>query len=83
MTRLTEMELAGLDPVIEARKMTFDVSDKYENIVIPIGNAGESQPGDNAGLTGGEGLSLDMKAKITHHLAIQPNKYGRKQLLIK
>jgi hypothetical protein len=37
--------------------MTSDVSDKYENIVIPIGNAGESQAGDNAGLVGGEGLS--------------------------
>jgi hypothetical protein len=64
MTRLTEVELAGLDPVIEARKMTFDVSDKYENIVIPIGNAGESQPGDNAGLTGGEGLSLDALMRL-------------------
>jgi len=57
MTKLTEAELAGLDPVIDARKMTSDVSDKYENIVIPIGNAGESQAGDNAGLVGGEGLS--------------------------
>lgn len=44
--------------------MTFDVSDKYENIVIPIGNAGESQPGDNAGLTGGEGLSLDALMRL-------------------
>ena len=59
MTRLTEMELSGLDPVIDARKMTSDVSDKYEQIVIPIGNAGEAQAGDNAGLAGGEGLSLD------------------------
>ena len=42
MIGLTEVELAGLEPVIDARKMTFDVSDKYENIVIPIGNAGES-----------------------------------------
>ena len=59
MTTLTDMELAELDSVIEARKMTADVSDKYENIVIPIGNAGEAQAGDNAGLVGGEGLSLD------------------------
>ncbi|SEL10260.1 hypothetical protein [Nitrosovibrio tenuis] len=59
MTRLTELELDGLDPVIDARKMTSDVSDKYEQIVIPIGNAGEAQAGDNVGLVGGEGLSLD------------------------
>ena len=59
MTMLTELELTGLDPIIDARKMTSDVSDKYEQIVIPIGNAGESQAGDNAGLVGGEGLSPD------------------------
>jgi len=59
MTRLSDLELAGLDPVIDARKMTSDVSDKYEQIVIPIGNAGEAQAGDNAGLMGGEGLPLD------------------------
>ena len=64
MIGLTEAELARLDPVIDARKMTSDVSDKYENIVIPIGNAGESQPGDNAGLTGGEGLSLDALMRL-------------------
>ena len=44
MTMLTEMELTGLDPIIDARKMTSDVSDKYEQIVIPIGNAGEIKP---------------------------------------
>ena len=59
MTMLTELELTGLDPIIDARKMTSDVSDKYEQIVIPIGNAGESQAGDNAGLVCGEGLSPD------------------------
>ncbi len=59
LSTLTDMELAALEPVIDARKMTSDVSDKYENIVIPIGNAGEFQAGDNAGLAGGEGLSLD------------------------
>jgi hypothetical protein len=64
MIGLTEAELARLDPVIDARKMTSDVSDKYENIVIPIGNAGESQPGDNAGLTGGDGLSLDVLMRL-------------------
>jgi hypothetical protein len=64
MIGLTEVELAGLEPVIDARKMTFDVSDKYENIVIPIGNAGESQAGDNAGLKGGEGLSLDALMRL-------------------
>lgn len=64
MIGLSEAELARLDPVIDARKMTSDVSDKYENIVIPIGNAGESQAGDNAGLTGGEGLSLDALMRL-------------------
>lgn len=64
MTTLTDTELAELDPVIEARKMTADVSDKYENIVIPIGNAGEAQAGDNAGLVGGEGLSLDALMRL-------------------
>ena len=64
MTTLTDMELAELDPVIEARKMTADVSDKYEQIVIPIGNAGESPAGDNAGLVGGEGLSLDALMRL-------------------
>ena len=64
MTTLTSMELSELDPVIEARKMTADVSDKYENIVIPIGNAGEAQAGDNAGLVGGEGLSLDALMRL-------------------
>jgi hypothetical protein len=64
MTTLTGMELSELDPVIEARKMTADVSDKYENIVIPIGNAGESHAGDNAGLVGGEGLSLDALMRL-------------------
>jgi hypothetical protein len=64
MIGLTEVELAGLEPVIDARKMTFDVSDKYENIVIPIGNAGESQAGDNAGLKGGEGMSLDALMRL-------------------
>ena len=64
MIGLTEVELAGLEPVIDSRKMTSDVSDKYENIVIPIGNAGESQAGDNAGLKGGEGLSLDALMRL-------------------
>ena len=64
MITLTDMELAELDPVIKARKMTADVSDKYENIVIPIGNAGEAQAGDNAGLVGGEGLSLDALMRL-------------------
>ena len=64
MIGLTEVELAGLESVIDARKMTSDVSDKYENIVIPIGNAGESQAGDNAGLKGGEGLSLDALMRL-------------------
>lgn len=44
--------------------MTADVSDKYENIVIPIGNAGEAQAGDNASLVGGEGLSLDALMRL-------------------
>jgi hypothetical protein len=64
MIELTETELARLEPIIDARKMTSDVSDKYEQIVIPIGNAGESQAGDNAGLTGGDGLSLDALMRL-------------------
>ncbi|WP_143104265.1 hypothetical protein [Nitrosospira multiformis] len=64
MTELAEAELAGLDAVIEARRMTSDTSDKYEQIVIPIGNAGTAVAGDNAGLSGGEGLSLDALMKL-------------------
>lgn len=77
MTTLTEMELAGLDPVIAARKMTSDVSDKYENIVIPIGNAGESQAGDNAGLKGGEGLSLDALMRLRQN-ALNQHRSGHR-----
>lgn len=64
MTKLAEAELAGLDAVIEARRMTSDTSDKYEQIVIPIGNAGTAVACDNAGLSGGEGLSLGVLMKL-------------------
>jgi len=64
MTKLAEAELAGLDAVIEARRMTSDTSDKYEQIVIPIGNAGTAVAADNAGLSGGEGLSLGVLMKL-------------------
>jgi hypothetical protein len=60
MSTLNDKELGGLDSVIAARKMTFDLSDKYENIVIPINNnASIAHTGDNTGLKGGEGLSVD------------------------
>jgi hypothetical protein len=60
MSTLNDKELGGLDSVITARKMTSDLSDKYENIVIPINNnASIAHTGDNTGLKGGEGLSVD------------------------
>ena len=70
MTELAEAELAGLDAVIEARRTTSDTSDKYEQIVIPIGNAVTAVAGDNAGLSGGEGLSLDALMKLRENALI-------------
>lgn len=60
MSTLNDNELGGLDSVIAARKMTSSLSDKYENIVIPINNnASIAHTGDNTGLKGGERLSVD------------------------
>jgi hypothetical protein len=65
MSTLNDKELGGLDSVIAARKMMPGLSDKYENIVIPINNnASIAHSGDNTGLKGGEGLSVDSLMKL-------------------
>lgn len=65
MSTLNDKELSGLDAVIAARKMTPGLSDKYENIVIPINNnACIAHTGDNTGLKGGEGLSVDSLMRL-------------------
>jgi hypothetical protein len=65
MSTLNDKELGGLDSVIAARKMTSGLSDKYENIVIPINNnASIAHTGDNTGLKGGEGLSVDSLMRL-------------------
>ena len=73
MSTLNDKELGGLDSVIAERKMTFDLSDKYENIVIPINNnASIARTGDNTGLKGGEGLSVDMLMRLRQNSFEQP-----------
>ena len=62
MIRLTDAELAGLEPVIEARKSAPDISDKKQengiltdnitSTIIPLGDLGIAA-------RGGEGLSID------------------------
>ena len=70
---LNDKELGGLDSVIAARKMTSDLSDKYENIVIPINNnASIAHTGDNTGLKGGEGLSVDNLMRLRQNSFEQP-----------
>jgi hypothetical protein len=65
MSTLNDKELGGLDSVIAARKMTSGLSDKYENIVIPINNnASIAHTGDSTGLKGGEGLSVDTLMRL-------------------
>jgi hypothetical protein len=65
MSTLNDKELGRLDSVIAARKMTPGLSDKYENIVIPINNnASIAHTGDNTGLKGGEGLSVDSLMRL-------------------
>lgn len=65
MSTLNDKELSGLDAVISARKMTPGLSDKYENIVIPINNnASIAHTGDNTGLKGGDGLSVDSLMRL-------------------
>lgn len=73
MSTLNDKELGGLDSVIAERKMTFDLSDKYENIVIPINNnASIAHTGDNTGLKGGEGLSVDNLMRLRQDSFEQP-----------
>jgi hypothetical protein len=73
MSTLDDRELGGLDSVIAARKMTADLSDKYENIVIPINNnASIAHTGDNTGLKGGEGLSVDNLMRLRQNSFEQP-----------
>jgi hypothetical protein len=73
MSTLNDKELGGLDSVIAARKMTSDLSDKYENIVIPINNnASIAHTGDNTGLKGGEGLSVDNLMRLRQNSFEQP-----------
>jgi hypothetical protein len=66
MTRLTDPELAVLDPVIAARKAAPDFADKkYVNEITPNNNSSIALMGDRTGLTSGEGLSVEalMKAR--------------------
>ena len=73
MSTLNDKELGGLDSVIAERKMTFDLSDKYENIVIPINNnASIAHTGDNTGLKGGEGLSVENLMRLRQDSFEQP-----------
>lgn len=60
MTRLTDSELAALDPVIAARKAAPDFADKYVNEVTPNNNTSTiALLGDRTGLSSGEGLSVE------------------------
>jgi hypothetical protein len=73
MSTLNDKELGGLDSVIAARKMTPGLSDKYENIVIPINNnASIAHTGDSTGLKGGEGLSVDSLMRLRQQSFEQP-----------
>jgi hypothetical protein len=73
MSTLNDKELGGLDSVIAARKMTPGLSDKYENIVIPINNnASIAHTGDSTGLKGGEGLSVDTLMRLRQHSFERP-----------
>jgi hypothetical protein len=67
MIRLTDSELAGLDPIIESRKSAPDISSKKQengiltdrnntSIIIP--------PRDRVALSGGEGLSVEALMKV-------------------
>jgi hypothetical protein len=73
MSILNDNELGELDSIIAERKMTPALSDKYENIVIPINNnASIAHTGDNTGLKGGEGLSVDTLMRLRQNSFEQP-----------